>query len=263
MANIQSDVWPYTVSAMGDKETIFEWKVATIHNHLVKNVNEHGYDKYSVTFVEDETRETSKDGKQYRPYWELKGDWPQGQMGGRPLPYKGRHYPPGTKVKVKLSIRKWVNNDGVEGESREIKMPRRGRDNTIQQTFIELYDDTGLAHLEQQPTTEPDTEPVTTEPYVDKWDLKDIHIRKAQALNLLTEVLTSGDTVNAPKIVKAMGFTDDDEAVDAVANGWNLLRRGLAIEFPVAVSDMEEEATEETTEEAVTDGGEEVTQVDW
>ena len=63
MANIQSDVWPYTVSAMGDKETIFEWKVATIHNHLVKNVNEHGYDKYSVTFVEDETRETSKDGK--------------------------------------------------------------------------------------------------------------------------------------------------------------------------------------------------------
>ena len=134
-------------------------------------------------------------------------------------------------------------------------MPRRGRDNTIQQTFIELYDDTGLAHLEQQPTTEP----VTTEPYVDKWDLKDIHIRKAQALNLLTEVLTGGDTVNAPKIVKAMGFTDDDEAVDAVANGWNLLRRGLAIEFPVAVSDMEEEATEE----AVTDGGEEVTQVDW
>tara|TARA_Y100001951_G_C11281043_1_gene265381 strand:+ start:10 stop:759 length:750 start_codon:yes stop_codon:yes gene_type:complete len=249
MANIQSDVWPYTVSEMGDKETTFEWKVATIHSDSDR------FDKYQVTFVEDETRETGKDGNQYRPYWELKGDWPQGQMGGRPLPYKGRHYPPGTKVKVKLSIRKWVSNDGVEGESREIKMPRRGRDNTIQQTFIELYDDTGLAHLEQQPTTEP----VTTEPYVDKWDLKDIHIRKAQALNLLTEVLTSGDTVNAPKIVKAMGFTDDDEAVDAVANGWNLLRRGLAIEFPVAVSDMEEEATEE----AVTDGGEEVTQVDW
>jgi hypothetical protein len=76
---------------------------------------------------------------------------------------------------------------------------------------------------------------------VDKWDLKDIHIRKAQALNLLTEVLTSGDTVNAPKIVEAMGFTDVDEAVAAVANGWNSLRRGLPIEFPVAVSDMEEE----------------------
>ena len=62
-----------------------------------------------------------------------------------------------------------------------------------------------------------------------------------QALNLLTEVLTSGDTVNAPKIVEAMGFKDAAEAIDAVANGWNLLRRGLPIEFPVAVSDMEEE----------------------
>ena len=86
------------------------------------------------------------------------------------------------------------------------------------------------------------SEPAATgEPFVDKWDLKDIHIRKAQALNLLTEVLTSGDTVNAPKIVEAMGFTDVDEAVAAVANGWNSLRRGLPIEFPVAVSDMEEE----------------------
>ena len=86
-----------------------------------------------------------------------------------------------------------------------------------------------------------DTGSSDSEPYVDKWDLKDIHIRKAQALNLLTEVLTSGDKVNAPKIVLAMGFTDAAEAIDAVANGWNLLRRGLPIEVPVAVSDMEEE----------------------
>ena len=82
------------------------------------------------------------------------------------------------------------------------------------------------------------------QPVIDKWDLKDIHIRKAQALNLLTEVLTSGDKVNAPKIVLAMGFTDAAEAIDAVANGWNSLRRGLPIEFPVAVSDMEEEVTD-------------------
>jgi len=77
---------------------------------------------------------------------------------------------------------------------------------------------------------------------VDKWDLKDTNIRKAQALNILNQVLTSGDTVNAPKIVEAMGFTDADEAIAAVANGWNSLRRGLPIEFPVAVSDMEEDS---------------------
>jgi len=87
-----------------------------------------------------------------------------------------------------------------------------------------------------------DTGSSGSEPYVDKWDLKDIHIRKAQALNILNQVLTSGDTVNAPKIVEAMGFTDADEAIAAVANGWNSLRRGLPIEFPVAVSDMEEDS---------------------
>ena len=98
------------------------------------------------------------------------------------------------------------------------------------------------------------SEPAATgKPYVDKWDLKDIHIRKAQALNLLTEVLTSGDKVNAPKIVKAMGFKDVDEAIDAVANGWNSLRRGLPIEFPVAVSDMEEEVTELIEDDAAGD----------
>ena len=74
--------------------------------------------------------------------------------------------------------------------------------------------------------------------------MKDIHIRKAQALNILTEVLTSGDKVNAPKIVLKMGFTDAAEAIDALAHGWNLLRRGLPVELPLAVSDMEEEVTE-------------------
>ena len=86
-----------------------------------------------------------------------------------------------------------------------------------------------------------DTGSSDSEPYVDKWELRDIQIRKSQAENILALVLTSGDTVNAPKIVEAMGFKDVDEAIDAVANGWNLLRRGLPIEFPVAVSDTEEE----------------------
>ena len=98
--------------------------------------------------------------------------------------------------------------------------------------------------------------------------MKDIHIRKAQALNLLTEVLSSGDKVNAPKIVVAMGFTDTAEAIDAVANGWNLLRRGLPIEFPVAVSDMEEEEVEEDSPmvEAAVEAGavvENVEQLKW
>ena len=105
-----------------------------------------------------------------------------------------------------------------------------------------------------------DTGSSDSAPFVDKWELRDIQIRKAQAENILVLVLTSGDTVNAPKIVEAMGFKDVDEAIDAVANGWNLLRRGLPIEFPVAVSDMEEE---EVPDLAADDLDEDVEDISW
>ena len=105
-----------------------------------------------------------------------------------------------------------------------------------------------------------DTGSSDSAPFVDKWDLRDIHIRKSQAENILALVLTSGDTVNAPKIVEKMGFKDVDEAIDAVANGWNLLRRGLPIEFPVAVSDMEEEGVPDF---AADDLDEDVETVSW
>ena len=69
--------------------------------------------------------------------------------------------------------------------------------------------------------------------------------------------------MNAPKIVIAMGFTDAAEAIDAVASGWNLLRRGLPIEFPVAVSDIEEEVAEDSPMvEAAVDLGSDVIEED-
>ena len=105
-----------------------------------------------------------------------------------------------------------------------------------------------------------DTGSSDSEPYVDKWELRDIQIRKSQAENILALVLTSGDTVNAPKIVEAMGFKDVDEAIDAVANGWNLLRRGLPIEFPVAVSDTEEEGVPDFADDNL---DEDVEKVSW
>ena len=86
-----------------------------------------------------------------------------------------------------------------------------------------------------------DTGSSDSAPFVDKWELRDIQIRKSQAENILALVLRIRDEERMLKVLKAMGFKDVDEAIDAVANGWNLLRRGLPIEFPVAVSDMEEE----------------------
>jgi len=154
-----------------------------------------------------------------------------------------------------------VNKDGVKVELREIETPKKNRDGSPGERNIQLYG----GQPEQTPTTaEPQAGQTSAEPYVDKWDLKDIHIRKAQALNLLTEVLTSGDKVNAPKIVVAMGFTDAAEAIDAVANGWNSLRRGLPIEFPVAASDTEEEVVAEDSPmvEAAVDLGADVIEED-
>ena len=238
MANIKTDTWPHNVSITSDKKTVFDWTVATIYSDTDK------WGKYKVSFEEDATRETGSDGNEYRPFWELKGEWPE-ESGGRPLDYAGEQYSRGTIVKVRLCTRSYVNKDGVKVELREIETPKKNRDGSPGERNIQLYG----GQPEQTPTTaEPQADQTSAEPYVDKWDLKDIHIRKAQALNLLTEVLTSGDKVNAPKIVVAMGFTDAAEAIDAVANGWNLLRRGLPIEFPVAASDTEEE--EEVAEDS-------------
>ena len=236
MPNIKTDTWPHNVSVTSDKKTIFDWTVATIYSDTDK------WGKYKVSFEEDTTRETGNDGNEYRPFWELKGDWPE-ESGGRPLDYAGEQYPRGTVVKVRLCTRSYINKDGVQVEVREIEPPKKNRDGSPGERNIKVY-----GGQPEQTTTaeEPQADQTPAEPYVDKWDLKDINIRKAQALNLLTEVLTSGDEVNAPKIVEAMGFTDAAEAIDAVANGWNLLRRGLPIEFPVAVSDLEEEVEEDS-----------------
>ena len=257
MPNIKTDTWPHNVSVTGDKKTIFDWTVATIYSDTDK------WGKYKVSFEEDTTRETGNDGNEYRPFWELKGDWPE-ESGGRPLDYAGEQYPRGTVVKVRLCTRSYINKDGVQVEVREIEPPKKNRDGSPGERNIQVYG----GQPEQTPVTaEPQADQAPAEPYVDKWDLKDINIRKAQALNLLTEVLTSGDEVNAPKIVEAMGFTDAAEAIDAVANGWNLLRRGLPIEFPVAVSDMEEEVEEDSpmVEAAVEAGAvvENVEQLKW
>ena len=236
MPNIKTDTWPHNVSVTSDKKTIFDWTVATIYSDTDK------WGKYKVSFEEDTTRETGSDGNEYRPFWELKGDWPE-ESGGRPLDYAGKQYQRGTIVKVRLCTRSYINKDGVTVEVREIEPPKKNRDGSPGERNIQFYD----GQPEQTTTEEePQADQAPAEPYVDKWDLKDINIRKAQALNLLTEVLTSGDKVNAPKIVKAIGFTDAAEAIAAVANGWNSLRRGLPIEFPVAVSDMEEEVEEDS-----------------
>ena len=82
------------------------------------------------------------------------------------------------------------------------------------------------------------------QPVIDKWDLKDIYIRKAQAENILSSALSIPDEKRMIKVLEEMGFKDFDEANKAHGYGYSLLRRGLPVELPVAVSDMEEEVTE-------------------
>ena len=105
-----------------------------------------------------------------------------------------------------------------------------------------------------------DTGSSDSAPFVDKWELRDIQIRKSQAENILALVLRMRDEERMLKVLKAMGFKDVDEAIDAVANGWNLLRRGLPIEFPVAVSDMEEEGVPDFADDNL---DEDVEKVSW
>lgn len=108
----------HNVSVTSDKKTIFDWTVATIYSDTDK------WGKYKVSFEEDTTRETGNDGNEYRPFWELKGDWPE-ESGGRPLDYAGEQYPRGTVVKVRLCTRSYINKDGVQVEVREIEPPKK------------------------------------------------------------------------------------------------------------------------------------------
>ena len=86
-----------------------------------------------------------------------------------------------------------------------------------------------------------DTDSSDSEPFVDKWELRDIHIRKSQAENILSSALRIRDEERMLKVLKAMGFKAVAEAIEAHGHGYSLLRRGLPVELPVAVSDMEEE----------------------
>ena len=240
MANIKTDTWPHNVSITSDKKTVFDWTVATIYSDTDK------WGKYKVSFEEDATRETGSDGNEYRPFWELKGEWPE-ESGGRPLDYAGEQYSRGTIVKVRLCTRSYVNKDGVKVELREIETPKKNRDGSPGERNIQLYG----GQPEQTPTTAESQEeysirPVPVEGFVDKWDLKDIHIRKAQAENILSSVLRIPNQERMLKVLQAMGFKDFDEANEAHGYGYSLLRRGKPVELPVAVSDMEEEVAEDS-----------------
>jgi len=236
MPNIKTDTWPHNVSVTGDKKTIFDWTVATIYSDTDK------WGKYKVSFEEDTTRETGNDGNEYRPFWELKGDWPE-ESGGRPLDYAGEQYPRGTVVKVRLCTRSYVNKDGVTVDVREIEPPKKNRDGSISERNIQVY-----GGQPEQTTTaeEPQADQAPAEPYVDKWDLKDINIRKSQGLNVLGAVLRIPNQERMLKVLQAMGFKDFDEANEAHGYGYSLLRRGKPVELPVAVSDMEEEVEEDS-----------------
>ena len=91
------------------------------------------------------------------------------------------------------------------------------------------------------------------QPVIDKWDLRDIYIRKAQAENILSSALSIPDEKRMIKVLEEMGFKDFDEANKAHGYGYSLLRRGLPVELPVAVSDMEEEVTELIEDDAAGD----------
>ena len=196
--------------------------------------------------------------KEVRGFWQL----PQSMLNKNIVPKEG------TVVQVTLSTKPKPPGPNTKEGSKYMDIESMARMKEGTQPTVERVQSQGQPAPQSGGSWDNDTDESwdndtgssDSEPYGDKWDLKDIHIRKAQALNLLTEVLTSGDTVNAPKIVLAMGFTDAAEAIDAVANGWNSLRRGLPIEFPVAVSDTEEEGVPDFTDDNL---DEDVETVSW
>tara|TARA_Y100001951_G_scaffold37013_1_gene29196 strand:+ start:4106 stop:4846 length:741 start_codon:yes stop_codon:yes gene_type:complete len=193
-------------------------------------------DKYGLKFQEDPME----------GIWNISGEWD----GSRYKPYEGFKYQSSQVVDVVLKI-SW------------------GQDGSLWRTIIpwkiSLSQNSPAPQTKEQATDAQEEQAVanaTTE-YVDKWDLKDIHIRKAQAENILNSVLRIPSEERMLKVLQAMGFKDFDEANEAHGYAYSLLRRGKPVELPVAVSDMEEEATEEEETPVKEENGETVEQLEW
>ena len=191
MAISQNDPenWPHNVYAHDPEprgktltRTTFNWLTATVDRVWAEGQS------FGIKFVEDPGGDI----------WNISGAWDDAT--NRFLPYEGYQYKSGEKVDVQLSMRTYNKNDGSPGVGRAITKIR------INDEYSRVSQPAAEAPAAQQPVQQeaPVQEPVLT---------IDQRIAKAQALNIIKDLLVAGVTTE-------IGLTEKA--------GWVILRDEVA-----------------------------------
>ena len=188
------DNWPNNVYAYDPEprgktltRTTFNWLTATVDRVWAEGQS------FGIKFVEDPGGDI----------WNISGAWDDAT--NRFLPYEGYQYKSGEKVDVQLSMRTYNKNDGSPGVGRAITKIR------INDEYSRVSQPTAEAPVEapaeaQQPAQQPvQQEAPVQEPIL----TTDQRIAKAQALNIIKDLLVAGVTTE-------IGLTEEA--------GWVILR---------------------------------------
>jgi len=209
MAISQNDPvnWPHNVYAYDPEprgktlnKTTFNWLTAT-----VDRVWDEG-PSFGIKFVEDVSKvDEETQERTGGDIWNISGAWDDAT--NRFLPYEGYQYKSGEKVDVQLSMREYKRNDGSTGVGRAITKIRMNDE--YSRVSAPAAEAPAEAPAEaQQPVQQeaPVQEPILT---------TDQRIAKAQALNIIKDLLVAGLSTDRPALSK-IGLTEEA--------GWVIIR---------------------------------------
>lgn len=201
MANRNDDLWPHDIAKLDGDNTTFNWKVLTVDR---ASDGQYGY---GVKFVEEAKAEEN------RNWWNIKGPWAEAanpQTGKKyRLPYTGHKYKEGDRVEVQLAHRTYPKANGKKGEERLVNSSIN--DGHLEQ-HIRLAGETSQPSQQAEPAVQgnaqqaqavPDTEPRLT---------TDQKIARAQALNIIKDLLIAGivePTLNITEAVASQIVRDE------------------------------------------------------
>ena len=195
------DNWPHNVYAYDPEprgktltKTTFNWLTATVNRVWAEGQS------FGIKFVEDVSKvDEETQERTGGDIWNISGAWDDAT--NRFLPYEGYQYKSGEKVDVQLSMREYKRNDGSTGVGRAITKIRMNDE--CSRVSAPAAEAPAEAPAEaQQPVQQeaPVQEPILT---------TDQRIAKAQALNIIKDLLVAGVTTE-------IGLTEEA--------GWVIIR---------------------------------------
>jgi hypothetical protein len=206
------DNWPHNVYEYDPKprgktlnRTVFQWVTATVDRVFPG-------DSYGLKFIEDVSKiDEDTEQRTGGNIWNLYGEW--NEKTGRSDGYKGYEYEEGNVVDVQLQLSETTRNDGSTGDSRSITRKPKTKDGKPGALNIRMnneYARTAQPAADAPPETQQqqnsgqestgEQEPRLT---------TDQRIAKAQALNIIKDLLVAGMT-------EQVGLTEEA--------GWVILR---------------------------------------